>query len=295
MSEKSLVKLSGSMIKRGDEKVSLRSQYFEFLDIDLDRYKEVEYTKDEARYIKSRMQHLSTGAAAALPLACKGPQCPFAAKCPFCAVDQQRNQEYQSSVHEGLGQFTEKPKMETPVGLSCLVEVNLMNEWTRVYIYEFDAVNFVDIGMCRELSEVEVMLWRINNGLSKEGSATLEEEVTMGADKQGNPLTRLETHHFVDAKEKLQNRKAKLIKQLVGDREGKYKKEAALKTREEKDPSSNAAKLRNQLSMIIKQAEAKALELSEAEGNIIDVPFEQDNQNEAITPESLIEEEGREG
>lgn len=296
MSEnKNMVKLNGNMIKREDDKVSLRSQYFDFLDVDLDRYKEVEYTKEEAQYIKSRMQHLSTGAAAALPLICKGPQCPFAAKCPFIAIDKQRTQEYSNSIKEGLGQFAEKPKMETPVGCSCLVEVNLMNEWTRVYIYEFDAINFVDIGMCRELAEIEVMLWRINNGLSKEENASLEEEVNMGADRQGNPLTRKETHHFVDAKDRLLTRKEKKIKLLVGDRQEKYKKEAALKMREEKDPSSSAAKLRNQLQMIIKKAEAKALELAEAEGNVIDVPYQQDNENEAITPESLIEEEGREG
>ena len=290
--EKSLTKLSGSMMKR-DETVSLKSQYFDFLDIDLDRYNDVEYTKDEARYIKQRMQHLSTGAAAALPLICKGPLCPFAQKCPIVAIDRIRQENYQKDLSEGLGQFSEAPKMETPIGKSCVLEVNLMNEWTKIYINEFEAATYVDMSMCRDLAEIEVMTWRINNGLSKEENAEFEQEVNLGQDRQGNPIKRKETHHFLQTKQDLHNRKLKLIKLLVGDRQEKYKRDAALKTREEKDPSTSAAKLKTQLNLLVKRAEQKMLELSKADA--VDVPYTQDEVEESLTPESMIEAMGKEG
>jgi hypothetical protein len=287
------LKQGGSIIKRDpEESVSLKSQFFNFLDIDLDRYKEVEYTKDEAIYIKQRMQHLSTGSAAALPLMCKGPQCPFVKKCPFVAIDEKRQADWEIAQQEGMTQFSEPPELQTPVGKHCLVEVNLLNEWTRLYIFEFDVDenSFVDLSMCRELAEIEVMLWRINNGLSKEDNAELIQETVVGTDRDGTPLTRKEMNTLVDVRERMVNRKSKLVKLMVGDRQEKYKREAALKTREEKDPSTSAAQLRNKITLLLKDAETKVLQLQEKEGNVIDVPYQEDSpKEETITPESLID------
>lgn len=286
-------KQGGSIIKRDtDDKVSLKSQFFKFLDIDLDRYKEVEYTQDEARFIKQRMQHLSTGSAAALPLICKGPQCPFARKCPFIAIDEQRQEEWEKVQREGDVQFAEPPVLQTPIGKHCLVEINLLNQWTRLYVFEFDVAeeSFVDLSMCRELAEIEVMLWRINNGLGKDENVELVQETTVGTDREGNPLTKKELNTLVEARERMVNRKSKLIKLMVGDRQEKYKREAALKTKDDADPSTSAAQLRNKLQRILKEAQVQVLQLQEKEGNIIDVPVESDTPvNEIVTPESLIE------
>lgn len=286
------IKQGGSIIKRNaSEAISLKSQFFDFLDIDLDRYKEVEYTREEALYIKKRMQHLSTGSAAALPLICKGPECPFARKCPFIAVDEMRQKNWNEAQENGMAQFSEPPLFQTPIGKHCLVEVNLLNEWTRLYINEFDVgeESFVELGFCRELAEIEVMLWRLNNGLSKEENAELVQETAVGVDRTGAVVMRKEMNTLLEAREKMVNRKSKLIKLMVGDRQEKYKKEAALKTREDADPSTSAAALRNKITRLLKEAETSVLKLQESEGNIIDVPYAESNERpEVITPESLI-------
>ena len=51
----------------------------------------------------------------------------------------------------------------------------------------------------------------------------------------------------MDQKEKLQNRRSKVIKLMVGDRQERYKKEAALKVKMEQDPSSQMALMRGKL------------------------------------------------
>ena len=285
------LKQSGSIIKRDPEEViSLKSQFFNFLDIDIDRYKPVEYTKAEAIYIKQRMQHLSTGSAAALPLICKGPQCPFARKCPFIAVDEQRKADWNEAKREGLEQFSEPPELQTPITKHCLVEINLLNEWTRLYIGEFDVVeeSFIELRTCSELAELEVMLWRINNGLGKEENAELLQETIVGTDRDGNILKRTEANCLLEVRDRLVNRKSKLIKLMVGDRQEKYKREAALKTKESADPSTSAAQLRNKITRLVKEAEMSILALQEREGNVIDVPSEEPPQPEMVTPESLI-------
>ena len=294
------LKQGGSIIKRNpEESISLKSQFFNFLDIDLDRYKEVEYTKEEALYIKQRMQHLSTGSAAALPLICGGPnKCPFAKKCPFVAIDEKRQKDWEEAQESGMAQFSEPPKFQTPIGKHCLVEVNLLNEWTRLYVNEFDGgeESFVELGFCRELAEIEVMLWRLNNGLSKEENAELLQETIVGMDRNGNALKRKEKNSLLDVRENMVNRKSKLIKLMVGDRQEKYKREAALKTREATDPSTSAAQLRNKITRLLKEAETGVLKLQEKEGNIIDVPYSDATQTEEIlTPESLINASESEG
>lgn len=206
--------------------------------------------------------------------------------CPFVRIDKERRA------------VDPKAKLVTPVGRACLVETQLLNEWTRLYIkeYEIDEQNFTEFMLVRELSEIELMLWRLNNNISKPENAELVQEVVVGVDKQGNPLTRQEVNAFIEAKERLQNRKSRLVKLMVGDRQEKYKREAALKMKSDDDPSTNAAKLRGQIDRLLTQAKTLDVKLKEAEGNVIDVdsgPTDKApvQQEKPLTPEDLINEE----
>ena len=115
-------------------------------------------------------------------------------------------------------------------------------------------------------------------------------------DRNGNALKRKEKNSLLDVRENMVNRKSKLIKLMVGDRQEKYKREAALKTREATDPSTSAAQLRNKITRLLKEAETGVLKLQEKEGNIIDVPYSDATQTEEIlTPESLINASESEG
>jgi hypothetical protein len=274
-----LIKLDGTLIKTdGTEE---KSTLFSFLELEQDDYSDVAYTPVEAAKIRCHLQGLSTGASAAIPLICGGrAKCPFADRCPFLRVDAERRA------------IDPHAKLTTPISKQCLVEVNLLREWTRLFIdeYKIEEENFTEFMMVREMAEIELMMWRLNNNIAKPQHAELVQETVVGVDKQGNPLTRLEISAFMEAKERLQNRKSKLIKLMVGDRQEKYKREAALKVKSSDDPSTNAAKLKGQIGRLLLQAKSLDVKMKEAEGNVIDVKSETvvNPDPPPLSPEDLI-------
>jgi len=265
-----LVKLNGTIVEHdGTER---KSNFFKFLELNPDDYSDINYTPEEAVSIRSHLQHLSTGSAAVVPLICGGSAvCPFTFNCPFCRADTERKKK------------DPKAKSTIAVGRSCILEVELLNEWTRFYIneYEVDEESFTEFSMVRELAEIELMLYRLNNNLAKPENAELVQDTTVGIDKKGNVLTRKEINAFFEAKERLLARKSKLVKLMVGDRQEKYKREAALKVRVVEDPSSSAAQLRGKLNKLLDQAKGLDMKIKESEGNIIDT-------EEILSPEDLI-------
>lgn len=271
------------MIKTTGEVV--KSDFFKFLDIHPDDYSDVWYTEEEAQKIRGHLMHLVTGASAAVPLICGGAQkCPFAARCPFVRIDAARKAE------------NPEAKRITPLGRQCLVEVNLLTEWTKLFIqeYEVDETKFTDYQMVRDLAEIELMIWRLNNNIAKPEHAELVQEQVVGVDKEGNPLTRFETSAFLETKEKLQNSKRKIIKLLVGDRQEKYKRDAALRQRAQEDPSSQAAALRQKMDNVMREAKQIDLKLKAAEGKVVNaecLPIESEEGPVTLTPEDLISEE----
>lgn len=279
-----LVKLNGTLIKQ--DGTEGKHNFFKFLDLYPDDYSDVAYTPAEAEKIRGHLSFLSTGSSAAIPLICAGPgKCPFSFQCPFVRLDKQRRAADPSA------------KLTTPVGRACLVELQLINEWTRLYMveYEIDEHCFTEFQMVRELAEIELMLWRLNNNLAKPEHAQLVQENVVGIDKQGNQVTRLEVSSLFEAKERLQTRKSKLVKLMVGDRQEKYKRDAALKTKSEDDPSTSAAQLRGQLGRLMQAAKGLDLQLKEAEGSVIECNVETkmpttEEAPQVLSPEDLIEE-----
>lgn len=275
MNSTALIKLNGTIIK--SDGTESKSSYFDFLALRPDDYSDIAFSPEEARRIKSHLRFLSTGSAAAIPLRCGGPAvCPFAEQCPFVREDRTRRAADASA------------KLVTPVGRACLVELNLMDEWTSLYVeeYDIDPKNFTEFSMVRELAEIELMLWRLNNNLAKPENASLVMEQTVGVDKNGDTLSRLEVSAFVEAKERYNNRKSRIIKLMVGDRQEKYKREAALKIKEESDPSISAARLRNEIGRLLSQAKQLDIQLEEKQKNTIEI--DEGTPSDDISPDDLI-------
>jgi len=233
----------------GPEDVNAKNKFFEYLGIPPDDYSDLYFTKEEIVILRRRLQFLSTGSAAALPLICAGVKCIFASRCPFIKIDEERKK------------LDANAKRCTPLSRSCLVELQLLNEWTRLYMEEYQVGedSFTELVMVRELAEIEVMLWRLNNSLAKPEHASLLQTDIVAIDKHGNALTKTSISSIFEAKERLQNRKSRLIKLMVGDRQEKYRKEAALKLKDGGDPSSMAAKLRKELKQQLDQIQSNAL------------------------------------
>ena len=251
------VYINGTGITESGQEV--KTKFFKILAHDLDDYSDIAFTKDEAVTINNHLSKLSTGSTAMVPLICGGEKlCPFAAQCPFVAMK------------------------KVPLGRKCLVEVNLLKQYILSYIkdYDVDPDNFTELGFCQELATIEIYLWRLDNNLSKPENASLIVDQPMGTDRGGNPILQKQVSPFFDMREKLLARKAKIIKLMVGDRQERYKKEAALKQKEDKDTSSQQADMRRQLDSLVRKLD----EISGKEMKAL--PERKDNR--VLTPDELI-------
>ena len=192
---------------------------------DLDSYEDIELDPSEARKIHTHLQKMSTGSTAMIPIYCAGAQCPFAHRCPLVEIG------------------------KAPLGKQCIIETQLIREWTLRYFeeYDIDPNNFTEVAYINELAEIEILLTRLNINLAKPEHAELVTDQVVGISSCGTPVIQKQLSPFMDQKEKLQNRRSKVIKLMVGDRQERYKKEAALKVKMEQDPSSQMALMRGKL------------------------------------------------
>lgn len=226
-----------------------KSKYFNILTNTMDDYSDVVFTKEEAQKISSHIRALKHGAMVSMPIMCAGPQCIFAARCPY----------------EQMG--------KAPIGRQCIWELNLMKQWQLNYLeeYDIDPDNFTEMTLVNELVEVELHLHRCNLFLAMNPEHAIGVvDQTVGVDKQGNAITQKQISQHLELREKLYSRKHRLIKYLVGDRQEKYKKEAALKTREARDPSSSMAQLKEQMEALQRQLVKAEASLLPIQGQVVD-------------------------
>jgi hypothetical protein len=73
----------------------------------------------------------------------------------------------------------------------------------------------------------------------------MTQEVVVGVDTAGNPISNEEIHKAFEIKERVKKRKHTILESLVGTRKEQYKRDAALKKRSIDDPSTQAAKLKS--------------------------------------------------
>lgn len=140
-----------------------------------------------------------------------------------------------------------------PLARQCLLEVQLLKQFVITYFeeYDIDPNNFTEVAYINELAEIEILLMRLNMNLSKPENAELVIDQVVGiANDRETPLLVKQISPFMELKDKLQNRRSKIIKLMVGDRQEQYKKEAALKVKIDKDPSSKQAEMRSRLELL---------------------------------------------
>jgi hypothetical protein len=188
------IKIDGTGITKGGEEV--RTKFFRTLAYDLDNYSDISFTPEEALKINNHIAKLQTGSTAIVPLICS-PKCPFKERCPFYLMG--------------------KP----PYLRSCLLETNMIKHWIIQYMteYDVDPENFTEVGYCNELAEIEIYLWRLNNNLAKPENAELVIDQAVAVDRQGNTILQKMLSPFMEQKEKLQNRRSRIVKLMVGDRQ----------------------------------------------------------------------------
>lgn len=241
--KKEMVSLKG--LARTEDGKMTTSGYFNFLRQDLDDYTDIEYTPEQARKIQTHLQKLSTGATAMTPMYCAGALCPFATRCPLVQMRNAENEEDRGHPQHG----------KAPIGKQCLIEVQLMKEWIVRYFQEFevDPNNFTEVGYVNELADLMVLEMRLNMNLAKKENAELVTDQTVGVTSDGTPIIQKQISPFMAQKERLANRRSKIIKLMVGDRQEKYKMEAALKMKLDTDPSSKMATMRARIESLTRE------------------------------------------
>lgn len=242
------------------------------LDQSFSDYSEIELTEAESAKLATTLKRLSTGASSFALLHCQGNQCPFASRCPLVQ----------------MGKSPEHPDGKAPVGQDCLLEATLLRDAATSYIqeYQVDPVNFTEVNIVTELAEIEVLLWRINMQLSTGENALLVIDQTVGFDREsGQPITQQQVSPLFEQKQKLATRKSKLTKLMVGDRQEKYKKEAALKQKPDADASSQMSDVKKQLQALQTKLAGHARGTSGAPA-VIDA--------EVISPEDFMTQAGEE-
>lgn len=251
-----------------------KSKYFNVLTSVQDDYDEMSFTPEEMGKIGRQIGHLKHGASAAMPVICTGDSCPWRQRCVYWQIG------------------------KAPIGKQCLVELQLMKQWMLNFLeeYQVDIDNFTEMTLVSELVEVELQLYRCHLSLALDPEqATGVMDVNIGFDNQGNPVTQKQISQLIELKEKLTVRKHKLIKMLVGDRQEKYKREAALKVREARDPSSSMAQLKEQMEGLQREL-GKAAEKIPIQGQVLSAETATESLPEdpssarggPLTPEDLL-------
>lgn len=229
---KELITLGGSAVTSSGKLA--KSDFFRFIGHNLDTYDHIALTPEEAKRIHTHLQKLSTGSTAMIPMYCGGERCPFRDRCPL----------FQMGKH--------------PLSKQCLIEVQLMKEWIMRYFeeYDVDPNNFTEIAYINELAEIEILLMRLNMNIARPENAELVIDQVVGVANDGEtPLIQKQLSPFMEQRDKLLQRRSRIIKLMVGDRQEKYKKEAALKVRLEQDPSSKQAAIRAKLDALSRELE----------------------------------------
>lgn len=193
----------------------------------------------EALNVAQSISGITTGLYANIPIICKGNKCPYADACSLKSVG--------VNVEEIKGQ-------------RCPVEINDILKKFQWYVQhlEVDQDNIVDLGMVKELVDIDMMLERANKKIATE--ADFVEQVAVGQDADGNPIFRPEIRKSIDFKERMQKRKDTLLSLLNSTRKDK----AGSKVTIDMDPSSYAA-------MLIKKKEELDRARASETNHIIDV------------------------
>lgn len=134
----------------------------------------------------------------AIPMECKGSDCPFAPSCPL----------YKEDLH--------------PVGEKCPIEQTFVVQLFNDYVEELevDVDRLVEVSIVRDLVDQEVQQLRKSWTLSQEHFI---QENVVGIDDNGSVITQKQLHHAVDYEDRILRRKEKLRNALLATRESKLK------------------------------------------------------------------------
>jgi hypothetical protein len=211
-------------------------------------YKDLKITPGQAESFRGHISNLKHGLCAAIPLICSQ-RCPFSEVCraKFAGIT-------------------------PPEGKPCIVEINLLHYYRRLYLETFNVEegDFGSFILVNELAELDMYDFRATLILALGDIATGDMD-----DERPNIAQALLTNisHFdekgqmthvsqeisaaFNLKEKLKNRKMRILDLLVATRREQYKKDAALGQKAPGNVIEEQAKIAQRLETILYGIEGK--------------------------------------
>jgi hypothetical protein len=178
-----------------------KSQMFGAMYPRMEMYGDMVFSVDEARTLNMQMHRLKYGINSVVALKCNGPSCVFALDCPY----QQMN--------------------KAPIGKPCIIEADLLQYHSQKFFdqLEVDPDNHVEVLLVQELSELLIYEMRLSRVLAGEGTDGLLMQKEESYDKQGNLIINEKVHWAWEAKEKIKNKRMKLLESLMATRKSNDK------------------------------------------------------------------------
>lgn len=222
-----------------------KTAFFDNLEsIDKETYGDILLTPEEARSLSLVYRFMSTGVNSVVPLICNT-NCPYKDICPYLKAN------------------------KAPIGKRCKLEHDLLNYHTARFIKEFDVdpEDHSEIMLIQELSELIIYEQRASLILAKPENASLF-SVKTSINKDGDISEEEVEHWAIGLKEKLKNRRLKILDALNATRKAKAMTGKNKNNEEgESGAMSTKDKLDNIIDMInkIKNQNASEVEFEEVE------------------------------
>lgn len=214
-----IVKLSGE-IQHQDGSIT-KTTMFDFLNVDLDDYSDIEMTATEAQRFTNHVKRMKTGLSAFLPKICPGAsKCPLHTRCPLAS--------------------------HPPIGRACPLEVGLIKSKTREYVetLDIDPGSPYEMSLIDRLVELDVFEYRSNIGLSEEDESNLL-HTEFSETKRGELLENDVISPYIAAKDTFHRKRMNILEALVATRKEEYKKAAQLKKKDSDGISSQLSDVRS--------------------------------------------------
>ncbi|MGL4818462.1 MAG: hypothetical protein ACRC5C_00555 [Bacilli bacterium] len=160
------------------------------------------------------------GLYAAIPMVCKGQECPYASVCPL--------------LDSG----------SDPTGSRCPLEIGLILKRYEEYVHEFGVSegDVVDMSMIKDLIDYDVQLFRAENKIAMEGDFV--EDVVISVTDTGREITTPQISKAAEYKERIMAKKHKVLQLMHSTRSDKAGDKLTITL----DPSSYAAELMSKVS-----------------------------------------------
>ena len=177
------------------------------------------------------------GLYAAIPMMCKGQECPYADVCPL--------------LDGGMD----------PSGSRCPLEIGLIMKRYDEYTEEFqvDEANVVDMGLVKDLIDYDIQLFRAENKIAMQGDFI--EDVVVTVTENGQEVTAPQISKAAEYKEKIQNKKYKALQLMHSTRSDRAGDKLTLTL----DPSTYAAQLMAQVAKDMKPGQIFDADFEESE------------------------------